>query len=71
MFRASDIREVNREEFKLQSIIDLALQTQLAKANHEQLSPTTSRQYITHLERSKEDHRQKLHSLEQIEVAVI
>lgn len=35
VFRASDIRVVNREEFKLQSIIDLALQTQLAKANHE------------------------------------
>jgi len=41
--RFADVRDVNREEFKLQSIIDLALQTQLVKSTDKELSPATSR----------------------------
>lgn len=53
---ASDVRDVHKSEYKVQSIVDLALQAQL-NCRDSDLSPRTTRQYMLHMERSKEMHR--------------
>ena len=57
-----DIRKVNSQEFNLQNIIDLAMQTQMASQSNQQenLSPRSSAQYLQHMQSAKEDHRQRL-----------